>query len=473
MFDLRGMYRCLADATMFGRGNERFSGISTDTRSLRAGDLYIALRGERLDGHQFLDDALKAGAAGLMTEVDPRAFKVPALWVPDSRRALGALAAGWRRAVDCPLIGITGSNGKTTTKEMIAAILAAHFGKEQVLATRGNFNNDIGVPLTLLRLDASHRLGVVEMGMNHPGEIAKLAAMVKPDVALVLNAQREHQEFLNGPQATARENGSVFLELSSAGVAVFPGDDPCTPIWQQMAEGRRVLCFGLVDDLGSPEAGSRGRGQSTDSLPPLTVAAARNSRPESFRARLGDELVEIRLGIVGRHNVHNALAAAACSWAAGIPVEAIVRGLADFMPANGRLQRKLGPAGSAIIDDTYNANPDSMRAAIDVLMDQPAPRLLIMGDMAETGAHSEAFHREVGAYASSQGVEMVWTVGHDMKFAAVAEKFLHWPSVDDLLASHPEMPAGYASVLIKGSRFMRMERIVNAWVYPPSSVEGL
>ena len=297
-------------------------------------------------------------------------------------------------------------------------------------------------------------MGVVEMGMNHSGEIAGLAAMTRPQVALVLNAQREHQEFMDGPEATARENGSVFGALTPDGTAVFPGDDPCTPIWQQLAAGKRVMHFGLVAD----EAALNG-------ADPLQVAAARDARPGHFRARLGSEMVDIRLNIAGRHNVRNALAAAACALALGIPAATIVRGLAAFVPVNGRLRLVHTPAGVPLIDDTYNANPDSMRAAIDVLADQPAPRLLVMGDMGETGTQATEFHREVGDYARSRGIEHIWTVGNDMQAAAAAagERARHWPTVDALLDAHATAPQAAASVLVKGSRFMKMERIVQAW----------
>ena len=461
MLDLRTVYQWLPNVTMFGNGAERFTGISTDSRTVRPGDLYIALRGDRFDGHAFIDAAIDAGAAAVLTEVFPERVRVPTLWVPDTRRALGALAGGWRRRFECPLIAVTGSNGKTTAKEMIAAILVAHLGAEAAFATRGNFNNDIGVPLTLLRLSDAHRMGVVEMGMNHPGEIAGLAAMTQPSVALVLNAQREHQEFMDGPEATARENGTVFGALAAGGVAVFPGDDPCTPIWQALAQGQRVLNFGLVTDETALQADA----QSTPDAGTLhlSVAAARDARPEHFRARLGETIVDIRLNIAGRHNVRNALAAAACALALGVPAETIVRGLAAFEPVNGRLRRTHTAQGVPLIDDTYNANPDSMRAAIDVLADQPAPRLMVMGDMGETGTQAEAFHREVGEYAVSRAIEQVWAVGKDMKAAAQMSGVQHWETVEALLAEHPQAPAGIASILVKGSRFMKMERVVRAW----------
>ncbi len=454
MFDLQNLASWLPEVIVFGGDEGRFTGVTTDSRQVRPGDLYIALRGERFDGHDFIDAAIAAGAAGVVSEVRFERAGVLTLWVPDTRLALGALAAGWRARFGLPLIAVTGSNGKTTVKEMIAAILVAHVGERAAFATRGNFNNDIGVPLTLLRLTDAHRMGVVEMGMNHPGEIAGLAAMTRPQVALVLNAQREHQEFMDGPEATARENGSVFGALTPDGTAVFPGDDPCAPIWQQLAAGKRVMHFGLVAD----EAALNG-------ADPLQVAAARDARPGHFRARLGSEMVDIRLNIAGRHNVRNALAAAACALALGIPAATIVRGLAAFVPVNGRLRLVHTPAGVPLIDDTYNANPDSMRAAIDVLADQPAPRLLVMGDMGETGTQATEFHREVGDYARSRGIEHIWTVGNDMQAAAAAagERARHWPTVDALLDAHATAPQAAASVLVKGSRFMKMERIVQAW----------
>ena len=454
MLDLQNLASWLPEVIVFGGDEGRFTGVTTDSRQVRPGDLYIALRGERFDGHDFINAAIAAGAAGVASEVRFERAGVLTLWVPDTRLALGALAAGWRARFGLPLIAVTGSNGKTTVKEMIAAILVAHVGEQAAFATRGNFNNDIGVPLTLLRLTDAHRMGVVEMGMNHSGEIAGLAAMTRPQVALVLNAQREHQEFMDGPEATARENGSVFGALTPDGTAVFPGDDPCTPIWQQLAAGKRVMHFGLVAD----EAALNG-------ADPLQVAAARDARPGHFRARLGSEMVDIRLNIAGRHNVRNALAAAACALALGIPAATIVRGLAAFVPVNGRLRLVHTPAGVPLIDDTYNANPDSMRAAIDVLADQPAPRLLVMGDMGETGTQATEFHREVGDYARSRGIEHIWTVGNDMQAAAAAagERARHWPTVDALLDAHATAPQAAASVLVKGSRFMKMERIVQAW----------
>lgn len=456
MLDLRTLAELLPDAVMRGSAASCFSGVSTDTRTVRPGDLFVALRGERFDGHQFIGQAVAAGAAGVVAEQLPEGLAVPALQVPSSLQALGQLAAGWRQRFALPVVAVTGSNGKTTVKEMIAAILVAHLGEAGVLATQGNLNNDIGVPLTLLRLRQRHRMAVIELGMNHPGEIRPLALMARPSVGLVLNAQREHQEYLDGPQATARENGQVFHALPADGVAVFPGDDPCTPIWQELGAGRQVLAFGLADALENA---------------PWPVAARHDARPDAFMARLGSVQQEIRLQIAGRHSVRNALAAAACALALDIPVASIAAGLAAFQPVAGRLRRMVLPGGVVMIDDSYNANPDSMRAAIDVLADEAGPRLLVMGDMGETGAQSLLFHQEVGAYARERGIEQIRTVGQDMRAAAEAAGAAarHWAGVEDLLAEHPGLPGGCASVLIKGSRFMRMERIVRAWSSPATA----
>ncbi|MDO4904229.1 MAG: UDP-N-acetylmuramoyl-tripeptide--D-alanyl-D-alanine ligase [Lautropia sp.] len=453
MIDLRTAFGWLPRAVMLGCGHEHFTGVSTDTRTVRPGDLFVALRGDRFDGHRFIDEAVAAGAVGIVVEEMPDTLKVPALLVPCTRRALGDLARGWRRKFDLPVVAVTGSNGKTTVKEMIAAILVAHVGQDAAFSTQGNLNNDIGVPLTLFRLRSEHRMAVIELGMNHPGEIQVLAGMAQPTVALVLNAQREHQEFMDGPEATARENGTVFQALPANGVAVYPGDDACTPIWREICGDRPVMEFGLAGGIEPAVA-------------TYAVAAQREARPDGFTARVGDEYIDIELQIAGRHNVRNALAAAACARALGIPATTIVRGLAAFQPVAGRLRREVLPNDVVMIDDTYNANPDSMRAAIDVLVDEPVgPRLLVMGDMGETGAQAEAFHREVGEYARQRGIDAIWTVGKDMQAAAQAagDEARHWHGADDLLADHPVLPEGFVSVLIKGSRFMRMERIVRAW----------
>ena len=451
MFDLRQAFDWLADGVLVGNGQVRIARICTDTRSVRAGDLFVALKGDRFDAHDFVGQAIAAGAAAVLVERWVPGCRPPALRVQDARMALGQIAAGWRSRFDLPVIAVTGSNGKTTVKEMTAAILAAWVGPEAAFATRGNLNNDVGVPLTLLSLTDAHRAAVIELGMNHPGEIAGIARQTRPDVALVNNAQREHQEFMDGPEATARENGSVFAALAPDGVAVYPGDDPCADIWRGLVAGRRVIEFGLVP------AGAQPGG--------LTVWADADARPTGFDAHLGSTTVRISLGIAGRHNVRNALAAAACAHAVGVPADTIVRGLAAFTPVAGRLRRLQGQGGYGLIDDSYNANPDSVRAAIDVLADEVGPRVLMLGDMAEVGVQGPAFHAEIGDYARSRGLDRLLAAGplSTHAVAAFGDGARHFESVDALLALlADEGPGLPGTVLVKGSRSMRMERVVKA-----------
>jgi UDP-N-acetylmuramoyl-tripeptide--D-alanyl-D-alanine ligase len=330
-------------------GDAAFDAVSTDSRSAGPGALFVALRGERFDAHDFLAQVAAKGVAGVVAEQLPAGWTLPAIVVPDTLVALGQLARHWRDQFAIPVIGVTGSNGKTTVKEMLAAILAAAFGEQARLATQGNLNNEIGVPLTLMRLSSAHRAAVVELGMNHPGEIARLAALAAPTVAMVNNAQREHQEFMHTVEAVARENGAVLTALAADGVAVYPGDDQYTPLWQALAAHCRSLTFGLDPhcDVHATYV-STGFGNNLKVTTPAGVFG-------------------LTLAAAGTHNVRNALAAVACALAAGIEVATIARGLAQFVPVGGRLQEKRTPAGVRVIDDTYNANPDSMRAAIDVL----------------------------------------------------------------------------------------------------------
>ncbi len=420
------------------------TGVSTDTRAVKPGELFVALKGDRHDAHDFVSQALDAGAAALLVERWAPGCRAPALWVADTRRALGEIAAGWRRRFALPVIAVTGSNGKTTVKEMIASVLAAHVGEAARLATRGNLNNDVGVPLTVLRLDASHRAAVIELGMNRPGEIAWLARIAGAGVALVNNAQREHQEFLGSVEATARENGEAIAALPADGVAVYPGDDAHAPIWRALAGGRRTLTFG------------------TDAS--CAVRAAPGSRPDGFEMTLDGATVAVVLGIDGAHNVRNALAAAACCHAIGVPAATIAAGLATFRPAAGRLRRLTATSGATLIDDCYNANPDSVRAAIDVLAQYPAPRVLVLGDMGEVGDQGPAFHAEVGAYAKSRGIDRLLAFGP--AGAATAASFgdgaEHLPTIEDTCWRATKLASAQATVLVKGSRSMRMERVVQA-----------
>jgi UDP-N-acetylmuramoyl-tripeptide--D-alanyl-D-alanine ligase len=420
-----------------------FEGVSTDSRTVPAGALFVALRGETFDAHDFLDQVLAANVAAVVVEKLPENFPLPALVVPDTLAALGRIGNAWRSRFAIPVIGVTGSNGKTTVKEMVASILAASVGEDARLATQGNLNNEIGVPLTVMRLTDAHRAAVVELGMNHPGEIARLAAIAAPTVALVNNAQREHQEFMHTVEAVARENGAVLQALPADGVAVFPGDDEYTALWRGMAADRDVLTFGLSEGCD------------------VRASYTPNSFGSELAVTSGEAQFTIKLSAAGEHNVRNALAAIACALAAGIPQDAIVRGLEAFAPVNGRLQRKQAVCGATVIDDSYNANPDSVRAAIDVLAGAPSPRILVLGDMGEVGTQGPEFHEEIGAYAASRGIDTVLVTGALARHMTGAGA-QHHEQFDDLLAALDKQLGSKsdATVLVKGSRFMKMERVV-------------
>ncbi len=436
----------LPHATLIGDPSLQLRRVHSDTRSLLPGDLFVALRGERFDAHDYLDQARAAGAVAVLAERGIEESGWAGLKVADSRQGLGELAAAWRQRLFLPLIAVTGSNGKTTVTQMLASILRAWCG-DASLATAGNFNNDIGVPLTLLRLRDQHRVAVLELGMNHPGEIAQLAAMAAPTVALVNNAQREHQEFMASVEAVARENGSVIESLAANGVAVFPAQDVYAHIWRGLAAQRRCLTFALDGEAD--------------------VSASAQWHADHWRLAVRTPVgsATVRLALAGKHNVHNALAAMTGALAAGCPLEAIGSGLETFVAVAGRSQMhavSMDGRRVALIDDSYNANPDSVRAAIDVLAGMPAPRWLVLGDMGEVGDQGPAFHAEVGAHAGRQQVDVLWTAGSASADAAAAfAGARHFASTDDLLAALAQAPAA-ASIVVKGSRFMKMERVVAA-----------
>ncbi|WP_028100880.1 UDP-N-acetylmuramoyl-tripeptide--D-alanyl-D-alanine ligase [Pseudoduganella violaceinigra] len=436
-----------------------FDGVSTDTRTVGAGQLFVALRGEVFDAHDFLQQVLDKGVAAVIVEKLPPGWTLPAIVVPDTLAALGQIANYWRRQFTLPVIGVTGSNGKTTVKEMIASILAAAHGEEGRLATRGNLNNEIGVPLTLFRLDASHRSAVVELGMNHAGEIGRLSAIAAPTIGMVNNAQREHQEFMHTVEAVARENGSVLSALPGDGVAVFPHGDEFTPVWREMSVGRRVLTFGL--DAAANVSCTYAAGDFGAELE-VTIHPAAASTAGSAASFATPDAVprhfSVSLQAAGEHNVRNALAAIACAYAAGIDTSTIRAGLQAFAPVNGRLQKKQAANGALLIDDTYNANPDSVRAAIDVLAKARAPRVLVLGDMGEVGTQGKEFHEEVAAYAASKGIERFFATG--TLAAHMAPHAEHHQEFDALLQAVSAAATPDATVLIKGSRFMKMERVV-------------
>jgi UDP-N-acetylmuramoyl-tripeptide--D-alanyl-D-alanine ligase len=438
----------VASTRLVGDANTGVERIHTDSRSLQPGDLFVALRGERFDAHDFLPQARDAGATAVMAERGLDTCGLPGLEVPDTRRALGELARAWRLQFKLPLVAVTGSNGKTTVTQMIASILRAWAG-DASLATQGNFNNDIGVPLTLMRLRAPHRCAVVELGMNHPGEIAVLADWARPTVALVNNAQREHQEFMATVEAVARENGAVLQALPTDGVAVFPAADEYAELWREMAGTRRCMTFG---DSASADV--------------RLLEAQWHAGAWQVRAQTPAGEMSCRLSIAGRHNVINALAACASALGAGVPLAAVTQGLSDFEPVQGRSRAlSLSVAGheATLIDDTYNANPDSVRAAIDVLADLPGPRLLVLGDMGEVGSQGPAFHAEVGAYAHSRGVDYLLALGDQTRETVRHHpQARHFESIEALCAEVLARWTHSSSVLVKGSRFMKMERVIHA-----------
>ncbi|NBU87611.1 MAG: UDP-N-acetylmuramoyl-tripeptide--D-alanyl-D-alanine ligase [Betaproteobacteria bacterium] len=462
MLSLSQAHALLPGSVLLGDGALRVQRVHTDTRTLRPGDLFVALRGDRFDAHDFLPQAKKAGALAAVAERGLQASDLPGIEVPNSLWALQTLAAGWRQQLQLCVIAVTGSNGKTTVTQMIAAILRA-WKADRSLATEGNFNNHIGVPLTLLRLRAHHEAAVLELGMNHPGEIAGLAAMSAPHVALVNNAQREHQEFMATVKAVAEENGAVIASLPPDGTAVFPADDAYAPLWRELAGARRTMTFALARDTSAADAvkadvlgRSKWQGQGWQ------VQATTPAGPLSFV-----------LHMAGRHNVKNALGAAAAAVAAGAPMQAIESGLNAFRAVKGRSSLMAchlagGAAASvSLVDDTYNANPDSVRAAIDVLTELPAPRWLILGDMGEVGDQGVAFHTEVGAYAREQGLEHLWCAGTLCEAAAQAfgpkaRWFADTMTLVQALSQDSLNMPSVKSVLVKGSRFMAMERVVQA-----------
>ena len=462
MFSLREAAALIPAATVVGDDGVAFEHVSTDSRTAGPGDLFVALKGDRFDAHDFLPDvAARHVSAALLTRA-PADWQVPSLKVADTRAALGSLAHGWRRRFTMPLVAVTGSNGKTTVKEMIASIFAAAVGSESRLATAGNFNNDIGLPLTLFRLTSAHRLAVVELGMNHPGETALLGKIAEPTVAVVNNAQREHQEFMATVEAVALEHASVIHSLAPDGVAVFPADDAYAGIWRVAATGNRIIDFALNNDGRTTEAAVQGNFAGNQ----LSI-----DTPEGH--------LDVTLQVLGDHNAHNALAATSAALASGVSLDAIKRGLESFGAVKGRLQVKraaLGAlAGATVIDDTYNANPDSMRAAIDVLASRPSPRVLVMGDMGEVGDNGPVFHREIGAYAKERGIDALYALGDASRDACTAygADAHHVDDVATLVAQL--LQGGYgpsATLLVKGSRFMKMERVVDAVTSPQPIASG-
>jgi UDP-N-acetylmuramoyl-tripeptide--D-alanyl-D-alanine ligase len=437
----------------------RFNAVSSDSRKIVQGDLFIALRGEHFDGYNFVATAAQAGAIAALVNADSYeqqgtggkkrgtglAPVIPLLLVEDTRLALGRLAGWWRRQFSIPLVAITGSNGKTTVKEMLASILREAAGSaDAVLATQGNLNNDVGMPLTLLQLNPTHRYAVIEMGMNHSGEIEYLTRIARPDVALINNASGAHLVGLGSVEAVARAKGEIFSGLKHRGTAVINADDANAPLWRSLAGVNPLLEFGL-----NPEADVCGKWQPHGYGLRLDVTAPQG-------------IFTADLQIPGAHNARNALAATAAAIVLNISLEAIAAGLEKFSGVAGRLQRMGALHGATLIDDTYNANPASMRAAISVLAQSSGKHILVLGDMGELGDEAATFHAEIGSEARRAGIEKLYALGTlsgntVREFGSGAR---HFERIEDLQAALEKELDSKTTVLVKGSRFMKMERVV-------------
>jgi len=422
--------------------NVAFDAVSIDTRTLLPGSLYVAIRGEQFDGHTFIEQAERQGAHCVMVE-SLQATKLPQLLVKDGRLALGLLAREWRKKLALTVVGITGSNGKTTVKEMVASILAQ---AGSVFATKGNLNNDYGVPLTLLSLRETDQFAVVEMGANHAGEIAYLTALARPDVALVNNAGSAHLEGFGSKRGVATAKGEIYAGLSDDGTAIINRDDQYADYWNTLCDGKRVLSF-AIDNPADIHASWQ-----PHALGSQMVVETPNG---SFNCLLP---------LPGEHNVRNAVAATAVAFAVGVELEQIKAGIEAMSPVNGRLKRYHTASGVQIIDDSYNANPSSFLAAIKVLESCSGRRILVMADMAELGEESEQYHRDIGKQAAAAGIEVLYALGiHSQHavdaFAGEGHHFLDQAKLNQALQG--ELVSGN-TLLVKGSRSMAMEQTVKA-----------
>jgi UDP-N-acetylmuramoyl-tripeptide--D-alanyl-D-alanine ligase len=434
----------------FSGTDVHFTGCSTDSRNIRAGEMFIALRGRRFDGHDFVEVAQASGAAAAMVETDYR-NKLPLLRVPDTRLAMGRLAGLWRDRFNPQLFAITGSNGKTTVKEMLAGILAL---QAPVLATRGNLNNDIGVPLTLFDISDEHRYAVIEMGANHPGEIAYLSKLARPDVALITQCAPAHLDGFGSVDGVARAKAEIFVGLNSNGCVIINADDNYARFWLEQTRGHKQLTFGFsapadvcVSDISLDEEAGHSR----------------------FRINAATGGVDVNLNLPGRHNIQNALAAAACAMAVDVPGGIIKSGLENARPARGRLQMKRGIAGSCIYDDTYNANPASLAAALKTVARRGGRHWLVLGDMGELGAVAAGLHADAGEQARELGFEKLFALGPLSRHAVngFGRGARHFTDHESLTLTLRQELENDITVLVKGSRAMAMETIVNAVVEEP------
>ena len=440
----------LSEAALATRGqligaDVEFCCVGTDSRAIKKGQLFVALKGENFDGHEYAAQSLEQGASAVL--VSKASNVSPAVVVEDTRLALGDLASHWRAKFDMPVVAITGSNGKTTVKEMLAAILkVATADDASVLATQGNLNNDIGLPMTMLNLGKQHRYAVLEMGMNHTGELSYLSNLAKPNVALVNNAGTAHIGELGSLEAIANAKGEIFEGLADGGTAIINADDVFANLWKNLASKHQQVTFGLKAKAD------------------VTAKYELHAASSDLELIAPNGTVKFTLPAPGLHNVSNALAAASAALALNVLLENIATGLSNFAGVKGRLQTKQGFAGAKVIDDTYNANPMSMKAAIDVLKASAVQRIFVMGDMAELGADAASMHAEIGAYAKTAGIEKFYALGELTKNAVTAfgANAMHFGTVEALAESLKSIMNAETTVLVKGSRSMRMERVVDA-----------
>jgi UDP-N-acetylmuramoyl-tripeptide--D-alanyl-D-alanine ligase len=440
-----------------------FNAVSSDSRAIRSGELFVALKGENFDGSEFIEGAVSKGSVAALVEEQGSRFgeqtgqAVPCslLLTPCSAHlALGRLAAHWRAQFTIPLVAVTGSNGKTTVKEMLACVLQAATGNaDEVLATQGNLNNDIGMPLTLLKLRATHRYAVIEMGMNHTGEIGYLTRLAQPDVAVINNASGAHLAGLGSVEAVACAKGEIFAGLPARGIAVYNADDEFAPLWQELAGIHKTILFGLVS----------------------TATISAQWQVQGYGARIEISTPKgnftATLQVPGVHNVRNALAATAAAVSLHISLSDIKAGLEKFSGVGGRLQRKSARHGAVLIDDTYNANPASLRSAINVLQQASGKKILVLGDMGELGSDAPRLHAEIGVVARDMGIDKLLALGelsvHAVReFGAGAQ---HFERIEDLFAALENELNAASTVLVKGSRFMKMERVVDYCVVADKS----
>ncbi len=421
--------------------------ISIDTRSLQAGDLYLAIKGDKFDGNDFVEQAEQAGAAALLLErnVDP---PLPKIIVPDTRLALAKIAGAVRCEMALPVCAITGSNGKTTVKEMVAAILSVN---ARVLSTQGNFNNDIGVPLTLLRLENHHEFAVIEMGANHPGEIAYTGQFVQPDISIITNVGAAHLEGFGSIEGIARAKSEIIQSLAPHGTAVLNADDPFFSFWQQVAGNREVISFGFSDAADITASG-------------MTSRIEQNHFVTKFNLITNKTEIPVTLYLAGKHNVQNALAAASACLSLGVSPEQIQQGLGALKPVAGRLEPLVSGKGNIIINDTYNANPSSLEVALEVLQNCPGESWVILGAFGELGPESQKIHADLGQLIKSRDVVRLLAVGSDAESTvrAFGKGASFFSTQNELIEALLAEISGNETLLIKGSRTQKMEKVTEA-----------